>query len=354
MRVNTVLTKIGRIASGSSLLAVLLLLLLQTSAAAREIIDMAGNRVQLPEHISRVVGVSPPCTYLLYAIDPSLIAGLHSSPSANEKSFMPASFTRLPIIGGFFGQGHTINKEVLLGVHPDFMLYSAWKNPRSAQKYHGIMAQFTFPKVAVRVDSVTDYPAALRFLGSVVDRAERAEKLAEYAEETLAETREIVSALPENQKVRVYYAEGVGGLSTEPQGSSHAELIPLSGGINVHKGQITSLYGHEQISMEQVLLYNPEVILVQEKRFYDSVFSDPRWQNIQAVRNHRVYLIPRALFNWFDRPPSFMRLLGCKWLLHQLYPQRYQPDMVAETIQFYHLFLGIDLTPKQAEGILNP
>lgn len=331
----------------------LLLLLLVRPAVARQITDMSGATMTLPEQTGRIIGVSPPCTYLLYAIDPKLIAGLNFPPSTDELRYLPKSFTELPVVGGFFGQGRTINREVLLGVQPDFLVYWAWKNPATVQKYARIMQQFNFPQVAVKLDSIRDYPAAIRFLSTIVDRRERGEELGAYASDAITETERIVSFIPEEERVRVYYAEGVDGLSTEQRGSMHAELIPLAGGINVHESEITSQFGMEKVSMEQVLLYSPEVILVKEKLFYERIQTDPRWQRIPAVREHRVYLIPQALFNWFDRPPSFMRLLGCKWLLHLLHPERYQIDMITETIHFYRLFLGIILTAEEAGEILN-
>ena len=72
-----------------------------------------------------------------------------------------------------------------------------------------------------------------------------------------------------------------------------------------------------------------------------------------AVKDKRVYLIPYEPFNWFDRPPSFMRLLGIKWLLNLLHPDRFPVDMVAETQNFYRLFLGVELTAAQAREVLN-
>ena len=58
-------------------LALLLILCLHTAALpvqARVITDMSGRQVSLPDTVTKVVGVSPPATYLLYAIDPSLLA----------------------------------------------------------------------------------------------------------------------------------------------------------------------------------------------------------------------------------------------------------------------------------------
>jgi len=102
-----------------------------------------------------------------------------------------------------------------------------------------------------------------------------------------------------------------------------------------------------------VLLYDPDVILVFEGAFYRTVFGDPRWQRLRAVKNKRVYLIPNQPFNWFDRPPSFMRLLGVKWVASRLYPDRFRIDMVKETQRFFKLFLGYDLTSEEGKRLMR-
>lgn len=320
----------------------------------REVTDMSGRKVTLPDVIHKVVGISPPATYLLYALDPALIGGLNFPPLESEKKYLAPEYAKLPVIGGLFGEGRTINQEALLSIKPDFVLYWQWKDTAIEQKFSTNMAQLGLPVLTVKLDSIEDYPAALLFLGDVLNRKERSLKLSNYALDSVQDAKIIKSRLKDSRtKVQVYYAEGLDGLSTEPEGSIHAELIPLTGGENVHKNKQFNRYGMEKISMEKLLLYNPEVILVKERAFYNSIFTDPRWQNIRAVRNHRVYLIPNAPFNWFDRPPSFMRLLGIKWLLNILHPSCYSIDMVAETRTFYKLFLGMDISEKEAIEILN-
>jgi iron complex transport system substrate-binding protein len=50
----------------------------------------------------------------------------------------------------------------------------------------------------------------------------------------------------------------------------------------------------EAISLEQVMLYDPDVILAKEPVFYRAVVSDPRWQLVRAVKEKRVYPISRG------------------------------------------------------------
>lgn len=335
------------------LLVCLALCLSALSAFSREIVDMGGRKVTIPETITKVVGISPPATYLLYAIDPTIIGGVNFPLWENEKKYTVVGYAELPVIGGMFGQGMTLNLEVLLKIKPDLVLYWAWKDDALSRKFETQLEKLMVPRVAVRLDSLADYPAALLFLGDVLGKKDRAKELHSYAIAALIEAKKVTAALPANQRVSVYYAQGLDGLSTERSGSSRVELISLAGGINVHQGKEGDSYGMEKISMEQLLLYDPQVILVKEKAFFADIHNDPRWQNIRAVKNGQVYLIPHAPFNWFDRPPSFMRLLGIKWLLHTLYPVRYPLDMVAETRRFYHLFLGVDLSDKDAREILQ-
>ncbi len=331
----------------------LVCLLLPQAVLARTITDMSGKTVTIPDRISKVVAMSPPGTYLLYAVDPHLIGGLNFPLWENEKRFTITSYGKLPVIGGLVGQGRTLNREVLLKLNPDFILYWSWKNDAANRKFLESLSPFHFPLVSVHLDSIYDYPDALRFLAGVLNRNERGERLYRYAVKTLSEAKDIVTHIPVGRKVTVYYAEGTDGLSTEKSDSLHVELIPLAGGINVHKGEELDGYGMEKISMEQLLLYDPDVILVKERRFYAGMHADSRWRSLRAVREGHVYLIPYIPFNWFDRPPSFMRLLGIKWLLKTLHPNLCRFDMVQETKKFYKLFLGVTLSDADAKEILN-
>jgi iron complex transport system substrate-binding protein len=331
----------------------LAILLLPHLTQAREIVDMGNNKVTLPDTISKAVAASPPGTYLLYAIDPHLVAGLNFPLWESEKKYTIPEYRNLPVIGGMVGQGRTMNREVLLLVKPDFVVYWAWSNDATNDKFKDSLSSLPFPLVSVRLDSIEDYPAALRFMGDITHHEERGEELSRYAITAINEAKKISAAIPENKKVTVYYAEGLDGLSTERANSMHVELIPLAGGINVHQGKELDHYGMEKISMEQLLVYNPMVILVKEKAFFDQVYNDSRWKNVRAVQEKQVYLIPADPFNWFDRPPSFMRLLGIKWMLNLLHPDIYSIDLITETRAFYKLFLGVELNDAQAREVLN-
>ncbi|NVN89086.1 MAG: ABC transporter substrate-binding protein [Desulfuromonadales bacterium] len=337
-------------------LIALLLVSLCSSAYSRTITDMSGRKVSIPDRIEKAVALSPPATYMLYTIAPEMLAGLNFPLQGDEKIYTVERFKKIPVFGGLVGEGRTLNLEVLLKIKPDVAFLWERSNSFNAinSEYERVLRKLGIPAVFMRMDTIQDYPAALLFMGDVLNRRDRANQLNRYAVGVLQRVERALAALPADRKVSVYYAEGLDGLATEGEGSMHTELIPLSGGRNVCRLKPTSLMGQEKISMEQLLLYDPDVILVKEKICFQRIQKDARWKLVRAVRNKRVYLIPHVPFNWFDRPPSYMRLLGIQWLANLLHPDRYPKDMVKETKAFYRLFIGRTLSDAEARDILWP
>lgn len=327
-------------------------LIFAATVHAREITDMTGRRVTVPNTIKRVFTSSPPATYMMYAIDPTLLIGINTSVKEQDKRFLRPEFTRLPVAGGMFGQGRTVNMETVLALKPDIVLsWSTWGS-KADELFVERMRKAGIPTVFIKLDRLEDYPGAFRFMGDLFGHRERAKQLGTYASETLQTMAGIVAKIPAKDRVKVYYAEGPDGLSTEGEKSWHAQLIPLAGGRNAHRGMQSDQTGMEKVSMEQVLMYSPDVILTHDRAFFASLAKDRRWHDMRAVKGKRIYLIPTVPFNWFDRPPSFMRLLGLKWLANSLYPKRYPLDIRAETKKFYRLFLGVELSERDIQEIL--
>lgn len=334
--------------------ALILSLLVWRQAEGREVVDMAGRRVVVPDTVTKVYGASPPATYLLYSVAPTLIAGLNYPFTRKERAYLTPAMDSLPVIGGWFGQGRTPNQEILLRVKPDVMVAWMWRGTAVNEKIEQTARQLNLPLVYVKLDDLSDYPAAFRFVGSLLKREERASVLSDYAERTLRAIDRLREAIPEEGRISVYYAEGRDGLSTDCDQSNHTEVIGLAGGRNVYQCDSGDTYGMEKISLKQVMLYDPEVIVAQEKTFVEGMMDDPRWRFLRAVKTRRVHLIPKAPFNWFDRPPSFMRILGVKWLASILHPDLFPLDLLRETREFYALFLGVHLDDKALEDILYP
>jgi iron complex transport system substrate-binding protein len=329
------------------------LLLIGTFAQSREITDMMGRKVTVPDSINKVYVPSPYGSYLMYSLDPSMLIGLNLSHN-EDKRYLPKAARELPVIGGLGGQGQQSNLEIVLKAKPDLVIMWSAKKSAVEGRIDGALKQLNLPLVYAVAETISEYPDVYLFLGKLLNREGQAKKLAAYCQKALSEVKEIVDRIPKGKRPTVYYAEGVDGLSTECNDSIHVELLSLAGDTDVHRCHTASHQGMEKISVEQVMLYQPDVIIAQEKVFYDKIYSNPAWQNVRAVKDKRVYLIPRYPFNWFDRPPSFMRFLGFKWLANILYPREYKIDMVKEAKDFYRLFLNVELSNDEIKRIIYP
>ncbi|WP_158947882.1 ABC transporter substrate-binding protein [Pseudodesulfovibrio cashew] len=338
-------------AAGAALLLFIVILGCPTQAKAREITDMVGRQVTIPDTIVKVYAASPPETMLVYAIDPTLLAGRNRPISKKCRRYVHPYMATIPEVGGYFGQGKTPNLEKLIEIRPDVVI--GRKSNARNDKLEAFLAEFKIPLTYIVIDELRQYPEAFLVAGKILGRPERAKVLSEYTAKTLSRVVTKTSAMPEAEKVRVYYAEGPDGLSTENSTSIHAELINLAGGHNVHRHGKAGRYGNEKITLEKVMTYQPEVIFVDQPGFYKRIFSAPGWKTLPAVKNKRVYLTPKCPYNWFDRPPSFMRVLGLKWVADTLYPGLFDWDLREETREFFSIFLQQEITTGEAEQLLG-
>jgi iron complex transport system substrate-binding protein len=333
---------------------ILIVLTLLPCARAARIEDMYGRSVALPERIGKVVGASPPVTYLLYTLDAGLVGGLNLPPSRKLARFLGGEVEKMPVIGGFGGAGKNYNAEVLLAAGLDLVI--AWPphggtlNPQVRR----LLNASGIPYVLLKLDTIHDYPAAYAFLGKLLGQEERGKKLAAYLEKELNALHAHAAAIPESNRVSVYFAEGRDGLTTVSSDSVHGEALALAGGRNVYRVKHENRRLKDHISLEQLLVFDPQVIIVQEPSFFRHVQRDRRWRDIRAVREGKVYLEPDTPFSWMDRPPSFLRLMGAKWLTERLYPQRGgEKKLLADTREFFQLFLGTSLGDDEMRALLN-
>jgi len=106
------------------------------------------------------------------------------------------------------------------------------------------------------------------------------------------------------------------------------------------------------VSMEQVLAWQPDTIIAYDPQFFASVWTDPLWQKVKAVQQRRVYLVPGQPFRWVDEPPAANRLIGLRWLAKLLYPALYPEDMRDEVRRFYELFYHQAPSAEQVDALL--
>lgn len=301
------------------------------------------------KNIKKVYASNPTLLYSLYSFDKSLIAGLVFEFWDIEKRFLDPKVYNLPVVGGFYGQGKTPNMEMIISLKPDLIITS--KNTKNDPKYGGVFRELKIP-VLYADDDGSDFGVDIyRVFGKIFDNAKRADELISYANQSL----NLASNLQKLNltKPSVYYAFGKNGLETECGSSSFIKLVDMAGGDTAKFACQGKNARRVKADFERILAKNPDVILVYDKEFYEQIWSDKKWKLTNAVKNKRVYLIPRSPFSWVGKPASFTKLLGLRWLIETLHEEAFEIDIRDEARKFYKLFLYTDLSDEDLDFILN-
>ena len=102
-----------------------------------------------------------------------------------------------------------------------------------------------------------------------------------------------------------------------------------------------------EVDLEQILAWNPDVILFAPDSIYETVGDDAAWQNVTAIKEGNYYEVPNGPYNWMGFPPSVQRLLGMMWMAKILYPEAADYDLYTEVAEYFKLFYHTDLTEEQ-------
>lgn len=324
------------------------------NSGSKNITDMANRTVQIPAKINKVVATSPPMTTVMYMIAPEKLTAVNFQWTDDELKYVPDQYKNLPVVGGWFGSQDGSYEEFIAS-EPNIIIESVDENiDRDISTVNERQEKFgTIPVIAVLdTTDITKVSTSIEFIGKVLGSEDDAQKLIDFNNKYLDKVNG--TKIPDSDKKSVYYAEGNDGLKTDPSGSSHAQLISICGGKNVADSLLNdNNTGSIQVSIEQVIKWNPDVIITTDPDFYNNVYDDPNWAHITAVKNKEVYLSPQSPFKWFDRPVGANRIIGVPWTAKVLYPEHYKDINLKEaTKEFYSNFYHYDLSDNQVKDIL--
>lgn len=176
---------------------------------------------------------------------------------------------------------------------------------------------------------------------------EATHKYLEYFDEMIAFVTERVSEIPDDAKKRVYHSVNEATRTSVP-GTTSYEFLELAGANNVAtKDDIRKVDNNYYTSLEQILEWNPEVILVNEDGVDEYILTQAQWKNIDAVKNNEVYLLPTGLTRW-GHPNSVETPIALLHVAKLLYEDVFKDvDIEKEVFYFYKTFMSYELTDEQ-------
>jgi len=336
------------------LLAILMVLSLcatavaDTEPATRSFTDSVGRTVEVPCDLEKVAVSGPLAQIALFALCPDKLVGIAGKWDETAALYFDAKYYDLPVLGQLYGGKGELNLETLLSSGAQVVIDVGEPKKTIVEDLDALQAQTGIPFVHVTALTAT-MGDAYRKLGELLSMPAEAEALAAYCDKVYARTLEISESV---QKRNLLYITGDEGLNVIAQGSYHAEIIDLlSNNLAVVESPSSKGTGNEA-DMEQILLWNPEVILFAPGSIYGDVSSRPEWQTIPAIRNGEYYEVPFGPYNWMGFPPSVQRYLGMMWMSQLLYPEAAQYDLCEAVREYYGLFYHCELTAEQFEALV--
>jgi iron complex transport system substrate-binding protein len=322
-----------------------------SALAGRLVVDSAGRQVEIPDRIERVVAAGPPASVLMTILAPEKLIGWNRKPLPEELPYLPAVVRNLPEIGRLTGRGGTANLEAVMAAKPDLIMDFGSVSDTYVSLADRVQSQTAIPYVLVD-GRFANTLSAVQLLGGILSVGQRAQALARRMEEILRDVDRVTASIPAEGRPRVYLARGGRGLETGNRGSINTEIIERAGATNVVDGGLER-GGLYNVSLEQVVAWNPDTIVTVDPGVAQYIRSDASWSQIEAVRRGRVYLSPRLPYGWIDAPPSLNRLVGLQYMARLLYPDRFSDDIRDVARSFYRQFYQVDLSELELDKLLD-
>ncbi len=332
------------------LILVSTLLLLCSSAGAfaapgRIVIDQLGRRVLLPAKVQRIIPLGGATRFVVYLQAFALVVGVEAIENRQAPSSarpynlaIRSRAERLPIVAE--GRQKPVNAEAIIALRPDLLITA---EADRAQADH--LGKITgVPVLALDYGGMgvlkpERVKETFRLLGSVLLREQRANQLiAELATQQKELDRRLagVTAMP-------VYIGAVSQRGSHGITSTDTDYFPLesSGAINLAKQLAKG--GHAYIDKEQLLVWNPAMILVDAggAGLVRQEFSRNRdfFNRLVAVRTNQVY----QTLPYNNYHTNLELALANRWYTAKLlHPKRFGDiDPARKTDELCRTFVGI-------------
>lgn len=227
----------------------------------------------------RIIALSPHAVEMLYAIG----AG-DTIVAATDYADYPEAAKKIPRIGGYYG----IQMERVLELNPDLIV--VWDSGNKAEDINQLRT-LGFNLYGSDPKTLEGVAKELEELGQLTGHVEEASKAA------AAYRAELIRLRVENAKKsepKVFYQLWSTPLMTVSKNSWIQEIMSVCHGQNVFYDAASD---YPQVSLENVLLTLPEVILQSEEEGNVKGVDWRQWPEIPAVKNQHIYQLNADLLH---------------------------------------------------------
>ena len=200
------------------------------------------------------------------------------------------------------GAGKTINLEELIAARPDFVIYSA--DLSGQLECADTLRAAGIPAAGFHVETFEDYLRVLKICTDILNTPQRYEV---YGTQLQAQIQSVVEAAAarESQPSVLFVRAGSSAKVTKAKTAENhfvCAMLKELGTFNIAEKAPILLDG---LSTEEILMSDPDFILFTTmgdeaagQAYMESLLQDPVWQTLSAVKEGRVYQLPKELFQY--------------------------------------------------------
>lgn len=305
--------------------------------------DQAGNSVEIPQPVYRVISAHGPMTFMVYGVgagDRLVAASYLGARDPQGAAAMTRIDPRFEEVAGddYFSQKE-FNAEEAVKLDPNLITASA------RTQWLDVAAELGIPTFLFEAETPERLKEAMLLAGQLFgpNALAQAEAWVVYYDGVVSAVREQTAVIPDEERVRVLFT-GSESLRVASGEMYQTSIIEAAGGQSVS----ADLVGYwNDVNLEQVAAWNPDVIIVPPYggATVEAITDSPEWQILEAVQAGRVYQMPKLVAPWDTPAPD--SVLGIIWLAEMLYPEQVQLSCAGETETFYNTFYGYDISAEE-------
>lgn len=319
----------------------------ETVTEGRTITDALGREVALPETVEKIIPLGNTPRMISYlglaekvvgysGMDPEKVTPLVAYAYVNRELWAEA-----PIVGTDAAGNTSYYPEQMILAAPDVILCTA-----TSGEADEIQRKTGIPVVAVSQGTLfgEDFEQSLRIIGEVCGVSERAEEVIAYINDSLAELKELASAVPEDEKPTALPAAATFKGSHGIEGIRMNDPVMLSVDAKNVADDGSGVKSSVIIDKEQVIAWDPEYIFLDSGGValvrQDYAERPDYYALLKAYNERHIYQYPSSTAYYDNMEIS---LANCYFVGSVLYPEAFAGiDVEAKANEIFKFFLGAE------------
>ncbi|MGP1470166.1 MAG: ABC transporter substrate-binding protein [Schwartzia sp. (in: firmicutes)] len=318
--------------------------------------DIKGHEVEAPKELKRIAVAPLPWASVVDVLDGGserMVAIHPGAMSAYRGHFLSTKDSHFGTLDTqLIGQDFSVHVEGMLEKGIEAVILWSYQDEVAAK-----LKQVGIAPVMINNANVEELQKSFLIVGQLLGKEARAEKVVDFYQKTYADIKARGGAVEKAAKPKVLFLR-TQKLRLQGNDNFMREAIAMAGGDNPTATQALKNNQEQNISMEDILNIDPDIILLSNfdtfvpDDLYENRLPGQDWSTVKAVRDRRVYKVPMGIYRW--DAPGVETPLMMRWLARLFQPEIFSDiEIRQETKAFMKDFMGYDLSEADLAQIFT-